>query len=292
MAQRYGGKYSPNAGSGGPPGTSPLAHRRPLWGRTRINLLFLASLPLLLTAFSGGPTKLATHLAAFAAIALGAWLTRAGLDAEDAYNARAVARRPAFPRKIFGGLFMGLGVALATFETSILASGLYGLIAAGLHLTAFGIDPLTNKAIEGVDEFQTDRVARAVDEAEKHLKTMTAAAKRTGDRVLQARVEKFQASARVMFRTIEEDPRDLTAARRYLSVYLTGAKDATIKLADLFERTGRDDDAKASYTALLDDLEQNFTAKTQSFLEDNRTDLDIEIDVLRDRLQREGVRLN
>ena len=49
---------------------------------------------------------------------------------------------------------------------------------------------------------------------------------------------------------------------------------------------------KADYTALLDDLEANFTAKNQALLSDNRTDLDIEIDVLRDRLQREGIRLN
>ena len=85
---------------------------------------------------------------------------------------------------------------------------------------------------------------------------------------------------------MEEDPRDLTSARKYLSVYLQGARDATVTFADLYNRTG-DDSAKADYLTLLDDLEQNFAARTQKLLIDNRTDLTIEIDVLRDRLARE-----
>ena len=105
-----------------------------------------------------------------------------------------------------------------------------------------------------------------------------------------ARVEQFQATARAMFRTVEEDPRDLSAARRYLGVYLLGAKDATVKFAKLYGQS-HDPSVRADYTALLDDLEANFTAKNQKLLSDSRTDLDIEIDVLRDRLQREGIRL-
>ena len=56
---------------------------------------------------------------------------------------------------------------------------------------------------------------------------------------------------------------------------------------DVYQRTG-DADAKAEYLSLLDDLEQNFAARTQKLLSDDRTDLTIEIDVLRDRLAREA----
>ena len=87
----------------------------------------------------------------------------------------------------------------------------------------------------------------------------------------------------------KRQPRDLTGARKYLSVYLRGARDATVKFADLYGRT-RDEDARRDYVALLDDLEANFSAQTEKLLTDNRTDLDIEIEVLRDRLAREGVR--
>jgi hypothetical protein len=90
-----------------------------------------------------------------------------------------------------------------------------------------------------------------------------------------------------MFRQVESDPRDLTAARKYLSVYLMGARDAAVKFSDLYSRT-RDPQAKADFEALLSDLETHFASRTQALLTDNRTDLDIEIGVLRERLMREG----
>ena len=131
--------------------------------------------------------------------------------------------------------------------------------------------------------------AVAVGEAEAYLGDMTSAIRRTKDRQLENRVARFQATARDLFRTVEEDPRDLTAARKYLTVYLMGARDATVKFADIYARNP-DTEARADYLSLLDDLEQNFDARTQKMLLDDRSDLTVEIDVLRDRLQREGVR--
>ena len=294
MAQRYGGKFSPQGDSPAqnptqkPSGEFRAARRTRAGGR--VNLLFLAPLPLIWSAFGNGPTALALNLAALGLLILAAWLTREGLLAQEAYEARTVARRPAFPRKIAGSLLTGLGLALAGFAATgdLIAPVIYLVIGTTLHLMAFGVDPMKNKGMEGIDTFQTDRVARAVDEAEKHLAAMTDAMKRAGDRQMMARLEQFQTTARDLFRTVENDPRDLTAARKYLSVYLMGARDATIKFADIYARTG-DAQARSDYAALLDDLEQNFAARTRKLLLDDRSDLNIEIDVLRDRLKREGV---
>ncbi|TDT77102.1 5-bromo-4-chloroindolyl phosphate hydrolysis protein [Litoreibacter halocynthiae] len=291
MAQKFGGQFSPDGTGPTAPKTSPLSGKQPAKGRTRANLLFLVALPILFTSIGDGARDMAVAIGAFALMALGAWLTREGIDAQNAYEARTIARRPAIPRKIFGAIALGLGVGVATLDTSLMDGVLYGIIAVILHLASFGLDPMRDKALEGVDTFQTDRVARAVDEAERHLRAMTDAIATAGDRTMIARVEQFQATARSFFRTVENDPRDLTTARRYLGVYLLGAKDATIKFSKLYAQ-GRDPSVKADYTSLLDDLEANFTAKNQALLSDNRTDLDIEIDVLRDRLQREGIRLN
>ena len=46
---------------------------------------------------------------------------------------------------------------------------------------------------------------------------------------------------------------------------------------------------EAEVNALLDDLERNFAAQRAAMLRDDKTDLDIEIGVLRDRLAREGL---
>lgn len=306
MAKRYGGKYSPDGGHDRaarsedpaipPRGQFDGARVDPAGAMT--NLLFVPPVVLVFTSF-GSASGLVMALIAAAILSLAAWLTREGLRAEGAYHARKVARRPAFPRKITASLLTAIGVALAGAKTgltdgaglALVAPALYGLAAGALHLTAFGPDPLKSKGMEGIDTFQQDRVARAVDEAETYLTGMTDAILRAGDARMEARVERFQDTARELFRTVEEDPRDLTAARRYLTVYLRGARDATARFADIHSRT-RDPQARADYAALLDDLEQNFTARTRKMLLDDRSDLTVEIEVLRDRLQREGVRLD
>ncbi len=309
MARRYGGEYSPtghaqkDARTGSPPpAPAPQAPQAPQ-GRPRgrrftprpprerwANFLFFAPLPLALQAFSQPPERMAAMLFAFALLILAAWLTHQGLAAEAAYNARRIARRPAIPRKIFATVLTGAGLFTAGLVAGegMVPALLYALLGAGLHFFVFGPDPLKNKGMEGMDSFQTERVARAIDEAEKLLEAMAQATARAGDREAEARVARFQETAREMFRTIEEDPRDLTAARRYLSVYLMGARDAAVKFADLHTRS-RDAGAKAGFLALLDELEENFAARTRAMLLDDKADLEVEIEVLRERLAREGL---
>lgn len=295
MAQRYGGKFSPEGAPNNAPETPPMPRAsayqgaRPKSAGARTNLMFLAPLVLIFSLFGGGAMALAMNLGAMGLMVLSAWMTREGLQAEEAFNARTIAKPPAIPRKMMASVLMGLGLALASWASSGLFSAiLIGAIGAGLHSFAFGLDPLRSKGAEGIDQFQQDRVARVVDEAEDHLNAMGSAIARAGDRSLETRVERFQATARQMFRTVEDDPRDLAGARKYLGVYLKGARDATVKFADLYSKN-RDTQAKAKYVTFLDDLDTNFAAKTEKLLSDNHTDMDIEIKVLRDRLAREGV---
>lgn len=298
MATRYGGEFSPKPGQKPEDTSLKSARRGPYEGRVRtraggrVNFLFLAPLPLAVSAFFLDPAGLALRLVAFGLLILAAWLTREGIRAEEAYDARKVARRPAIPRKIFGSVLTGAGLALAGVAGgSLLNAAIFALLGAVLHSFSFGLDPLKNKGMEGIDEFQTDRVARAVEEAEKYLAAMKDAVRRAHDREVETRVDSFASTARDMFRTVENDPRDLTAARKYLTVYLMGARDAAVKFADIYARS-RDAEARKSFLKLLDDLEENFTGKTNKLLIEDKSDLDIEIEVLQERLAREGVQMN
>lgn len=293
MAKKFGGKYSPDGNSD--TGATKSVRRievDPAGGRA--NVLFVPAIVLVATSFGDGAVSLLTALVGALSLTLAAWLLRGGLRAEAAYDARKVARRPALPRKLLAAGFAGIGTALAVLahldSFDIISPVIYGVIATGLYIAAFGIDPLANKGMDGIDTFQQDRVARVVDEAEKHLTTMRETINRAGDRQATARLEDFSDTARELIRTVEEDPRDLTAARKYLGVYLQGARDATAKFADIYSRT-QDAAARTDYLALLDDLEQNFAARNRKSLLEDRSDLTIEIDVLRERLSREGVRL-
>src|SRR6056297_2658546 len=294
MAQRFGGKFSPDGNGTAPPAqTGGYRGARRTRAGGRVNLLFMAPLPLAVRAFTSGPVEMAFNLAALGLLLLAAWLTREGILAQEAYEARKIARRPAIPRKIFASLLTGAGLGVAGFATGggLLEPLIYAVAGTALHSLAFGFDPLRDKGGEGVDSFQTDRVARVVDQAEDYLKSMSDTIRRTGDRALESRLDQFQITVRDMLRTVEEDPRDLTAARKYLGVYLMGARHVTVKFADIYARS-RDADARSDYMMLLTDLEENFVAKTRKLLADSNSDLEIEIGVLRDRLAREGIRLD
>jgi hypothetical protein len=288
MAQKFGGKYSPGGAQGGNSDDGFRNAKRSRAGG-RVNLLFIAPLPLIWKAFTSEPIDMAQYLTALGILLLAAWMTREGMFAQETYDARKVARRPAMPRKLFGAILTGLGLAVAGFAGhGPMEAGIFAVVGGLLHSFAFGLDPMSDKGMEGTNRHQTDRVARAVQEAEEHLRAMSDAITRAGDRSVERRVSAFQSTARDLFRTVEEDPRDLTAARRYLGIYLLGAKDATVKFADIYSRT-QDVQARADYLALLDDLEENFAARTQKLLLEDRGDLTIEIDVLRERLEREGL---
>ncbi len=287
MAQKYGGQHSPGATKA----PSGLRAKKAARAGGRVNFLFFAPLILAVKAFTSEPVAMAMYLASLGLLLLAAWLTREGLLAQEAFEARKVARRPAIPRKLFGAVLTGAGLA----TTGLAGHGhieaiIFGVLGLGLHIAAFGFDPMKSKGLGDVDEFQNSRVARAVEEAEAHLTAMHKSIASLNDRDLVARIERFQSTARHMFRVIETDPRDLTAARKYLSVYLDAARQASAKFADLYARN-HSVEARKNYEALLEDLEQSFGSRTQKLLADDHVDLDIEIDVLRARLEREGVKI-
>lgn len=286
MAQKFGGRFSPGSQNDRTPVAVPVRHAyegRPKW-------VTIAAIPLLLSAFFQPATEMFTSLTGFGIIAAGMWMTREGLSAEAAYDARRVSRRPALPRKLLGGLMAGLGLGLGASEPgAIVDTTLIGLAGFALHWLAFGIDPMRDKGMEGVDQFQQERATKMILEGQTHLDQMKSAIKRSGDRRLEARVSMFEATVHDLFEQVQQDPGDLSLVRRYMGVYLMGARDATIKFADIYSRT-QDAKTRAAYEDFLTDLENDFNSRKEQLLEGDRSDLNIEISVLRERLAQEGVR--
>lgn len=287
MAQRVGDDAP---GDGAPDWQT----RRPGRVGSRSNILFFLPIPFLMQALVAAPGTMALKLTAAGLLMLAALLTREGLRAEEAWEARPIARPPALPRKALGAGAMGLGVACAALGGGAgLEVLLLGALAGGLHLAAFGRDPMRDRTGGPADlaALQAERVVRAVDGTDQPMAEMTAAIARLHDPALSERVARFQRSVRDMARALEQDPRGLGAARRYLGVYLLGARDATIRFVDIQSR--RPDPAlRARYVAVLDDLERRYAARTTALQAGDRAALDIEMDVLQDRLAREGLQVD
>ncbi|MXU65404.1 5-bromo-4-chloroindolyl phosphate hydrolysis family protein [Oceanomicrobium pacificus] len=301
-AQRYGGKYSPDGdprpdsakGARPSPGNA-FRNRRPVHRDLRATLLYFVPLPLLFSAIGalnrGDALGMIADLLALSMLLAAAWMLREGQKAQVEYEARIVARPPAIPRKMFASALTGLGVFAAAWfgdGLGLLPALLFGGVAAGAHLMTFGLDPMRRKGIEGQSAQELDRVARVLDDAEALLQETSRAAATLGDRGLEARINRLCGAAREVFRTVEEDPRDLPRARKFLSVYLLGLRDSTRKFADVY-RNSHDAEARRDFEALLSDLEETVQSQRSALLVEDRTELDIEIEVLRERLQAEGV---
>lgn len=294
-ARRFGGRHSPGPRpeTGAPP-VAPFRGRAAARVSVRARLMYLLPLPLLFAGLGairrGSAGEMLAELGGFLGLTFAAWLLNEGLRAEAAYEARAIARPPAIPRKLFAAVLTGasvFAVGLLSLGQGLLGAAAFGIVAGAAQAAAFGLDPMRKKGVEG-DDFTTDRVARAIDQAEALVRDTIAAAARLGDRRLEGRVDRLADQARDVMRAIEADPRDLARSRSFIHVYLKGLRDATIKLADL-EARRPDPQARAQYESLLTDLEQSFAAQRVGLLESDRTDLEVEIEVLRDRLQQDGL---
>lgn len=295
MARRFGGRFSPGSSPApGAPAAAPFRNRPAARVSIRARLMFFLPLPLLFAGLGatmrGAAGEMVAELGGYLGLTLSAWLLNEGLRAEAAFEARAVARPPALPRKLFAAVLTGVSVfavGLLSAGEGVVSAAAFGVVGALAQLAAFGLDPMKKKGIEG-DDFTSERVARAIDQAEALVRDTVAAAARLGDRRLEGRVDRLADQAREVLRAIEADPRDLARSRSFIHVYLRGLRDATVKLADLLARRP-DPQAQAQYEALVGDLEQSFATQRAGLLEGNRTDLEVEIEVLRDRLQQDGL---
>ena len=309
--KRFGGQYSPggnpnpdgNAGVSTKPVANQFSGRKASAVDVRAILMFVLPTPLLFAAFGamsgGSATKLVILLAAYGCLMLGAWLLREGQRAAQAYDERTIARAPAFPRKICAAGLAGIGIFLGVMSSAspdgilsatgaLLQAAVFGVVGTGAHLLAFGLDPMKAKGGTGaIHEAELARVTDALDKAEDKLKTIEQLAGGLRDREISDKVGRLNATVRDMIKIVEQDPRDLSRARRYLGVYLKGAKDATQKYADNHARLN-DPKLREDYLGMLSDLEESFNRGKETLLLDDRADLEVEIEVLRDRLGQES----
>ncbi len=87
---------------------------------------------------------------------------------------------------------------------------------------------------------------------------------------------------------LEEDPRDLRRARKFLNVYLDGVQRVVEGYARTHQRAASPD-LDANFRRVLTSIEEVFQEQRQKLLESDIMDLDVQIEVLTSQLKREGL---
>jgi len=269
------------------------------WRRRRLGLrgalLYLLPLPLPLAgvaALAGGDFGAAVaSFGAFAALFGAAVLNRRGLREQ----LLAPERRYSEPPPQLHGY---LAVALLAAGTAVAAAGAVGhgllvsvafatLAAAGFHL-AYPL-PSPHRLLrrpEGVPA--AARVRTALQRAEGRVLAIELAAEGIGNAELEARLRRIASLGRGILALIAERPTELARARKFLNVYLEGAE----RVASRYVRThrlSRSGVLESSFRNVLAEIEAVFERQRKQLLAHDIDDLDVQIEVLRKQLEREGL---
>jgi 5-bromo-4-chloroindolyl phosphate hydrolysis protein len=275
------------------------AARRRLGSAGAASLLYVLPAPLLVKAFyelivQGRFGGFALSLALFALFIFGAEVSRRGIARTWDFRSSKVALAGGPPLKAVGAAI----IAGATFLTAWLAAAqsipASVAIAAGALLglvLTYGVDARGAKGVAADAGVSAEEVHAALAEARARIAAIEEAGKRLAGATayeLRQKIRDVVAAASKVLHLIEEDPRDLRRARKFLHVYLDGAKTVTENYASTSVKQPSPE-MEAKFRAVLDDLKKTCEEQHQRLLENDTLDLDAQIEVLKIRLTKEGL---
>lgn len=261
----------------------------------RMLLLWLATLPLVPAVFvsliAGRLESFAADALAFVLFILAAVLTRRAYLGTTRRSQRQFSRRFSLPGlNLAGGL-----IGLATAITAIFGAGYapaiglaFALIATTGFFLTYGMQPWWQGGRLAATDHASALVADALAEAENRLIHIERAAGVLGNHELRERLTRIAALGRDILAQIAERPSDLSRARRFLTTFLEGAE----QVSNGYARTHRQADSQAleqRFRAVLVTIEDQFTHQRQRLAQADVTDLDIQIEVLQQQLEQEGM---
>lgn len=286
LARRIGSRVG-SAGSGG------IGSMRCHPWALHIATLF-PILPLIIGLVFGEADMALGSLGGILALQAGAWLIRRGRLAALEYEERSITKAPP-PRKLAGSVMVGL----AAFSLSYIADGqslILSLVVAGLmgfaSVLAYGRDPRGGKGLDpGLAEragLKPEAVIAALEEARAKVRAIETDATGIHSRELKKRLARITQSARSVLQQIERDPRDLRRARRFLVTYLDGTRDV-VSGYRVQQRDLVDTPLAENFRHVLETVEKVFDEQQEVLKRNESLDLEVQIEVLKTQLEREGV---
>lgn len=261
-------------------------------------LLYFLPLPLLpstISALVGGDTLTALARAGgFALAMLAATFIRKGMRLQAEAQRRRLRRRAStVPYRLIGAVALAAGMFLVAWlgipsTHGLIDSALFAVAALlGCYLY-YDFDPARRDPGIAAVGITTEELVDLLDEAEGRISAIERASKDIANVEFRDRLRRIVKEARAILDTIEQDPVDARRARKFLKVYLDGAKQVT----EGYARMHRNNDTPAledNFRRVLTTIETVIGDQQAKLLENNVSELDIQIEVLQLQLEKEGV---
>ena len=251
--------------------------------------IFLAPLFLavILALFQRDITAFLLNGTAFGLFYATAKLNTMGLINEFKYHQEKLTKAPERPYKTMSAMLLGI----STLFTATIAGGESLLIGLFLSATSaigyglyYGLDPRSDK-LENIGDISAELVLKTISEAreklagiEAHIDTIF------NDRELHDKLSLAVSKAEHIIQTIQEDPKDIRVARKFLVVYIDGLEKVTNSYTALEEKDIKDE-TKEKLHQILDDVETRFDKELIRLKKNNEFDLDVNIEVLQQQIK-------
>jgi 5-bromo-4-chloroindolyl phosphate hydrolysis protein len=215
-----------------------------------------------------------------------ATLAKKGFTQEHAYKESIFTKAPKIPYKMYAGYLLGG----ATFFTSLVTGGqpfvksaFLALIATVGYYLLYGFDPKKDK-LENIGDISAEFVLETISEAKAKLSEVEVDMLEIKDTILHDKLQKALVKADHILKTIQEDPKDVRVARKFLTVYIDGIAKVTKSYTELDETDINTQTTQRLHT-LMDDVEERLSKELQRLKNNNAFDLDVHIDVLKEQIK-------
>ncbi len=268
----------------------------PLRSRYRGVLLFLLPVPLLPAAIialaQGHVISMAISLLGFGLMILAAIFTRKGILLDQQSRLRKLQRRRGkIHYRLLSGVILAVATALVSlFSTSngLIVSLVYGLVTLIAYYLYYGLDETRSAPDFSAIGVTAEEVIEAIDDAEQKLDEIETARGNISDPVLKRRLKKIISETHKILDIIEDDPKDLRRARKFLKVYLEGMRRVTTGYSEM-RNDNPQPELEKNFNNVLATIETIVTEQQTKLLENDVLELDVQIEVLELQLKKEGV---
>ncbi len=209
-----------------------------------------------------------------------------GFLQEAKYIDSKLTKAPKIPYKTIAGILLGgstLFTAWIAGDEPFLTALFLGSIATLGYYMFYGLDPKKDK-LENLGNISAEFVLETINEANTKLENIEEHRTKIKDTVLSGKLDIAVTKAKSILETIQNDPKDIRVARKFLIVYLDGVAKVTDSYVSMDEEDINSETSTKLY-GLMEDLDVKFDKELDRLKNNNQFDLDVHIDVLKEQIK-------
>ncbi len=257
--------------------------------KTGAFLIYIILLPMFVSVmyslFKGAYLQFVLKLVGFILLSISAGALTVGIRNAIEFEDAIIAKAPKIPYKVVGSIILGIAIFYLGFivgHKNIIISLFVGIIGIVGSILYYGVDPLKDKLPDSGD-VNPNILLKNIEEAQKTLEKIKEANLNIHDMKLHRMVKEATKKAQTILDNIANDPKDIRMARKFLVVYLDGVANVTSQYNKLDEDK-IDDETKERLYHLLDEVQEKFEKERERLKENDKFDLDVQIDTLKQQI--------